>query len=161
MFISLWQSAYQEIEIFPHNLKNTVRIPESCLRLGEISKIQTVLFPSQNRSKLIKLLRLVPSQFWTCPRMETTQPLWTSCISIWPSLRDIFALISICNLPPRNLHPLPPVLSLCALKNTLALSSSDQLVVDSSTVCPSASLLQAEQTQLSQPFLILPLFNVL
>lgn len=160
MFISLWQSAYEQIEMFPHSLKNTVRIPESCLRLGGISKIQTVLFPAQNRSKLIKLLRSMSSQFWICPRMETTQPQWTSCISIWSSSRDIFPLISICNLPPCNLFPLPPVLSLYALKKSLALSSSDQLAIDSSTLCPSASLLQAEQTQLSQPFLIWPVLPV-
>lgn len=71
MFISLWQSVYEQIEIFRLNLKNTVRIPESCLRLGGISRVQSVLCPAQNRSKLIKLFRSMPSQFCACPGMET------------------------------------------------------------------------------------------
>lgn len=74
---------------------------------------------------------------------------------------DFFPLIFIWNLPPCNLLPLPPILSLCALKKTLALSLSDQLVVGSSTVCLSASLPQAEEIQLSQSLLIWPVLHVL
>lgn len=62
MFISLWQSVYEQIEIFPHNLRqNTVRITESCLRLVGISRIPVVLCPPQNRSKLIKFLYISKS----------------------------------------------------------------------------------------------------
>lgn len=72
-----------------------------------------------------------------------------------------FPVICLWNLPYCSSLPLPTMLLLCTFKKTPALSSSDLAVVDSSAVCPSASFLQAEQIQLSQPFLIWPVLQVL
>lgn len=110
--------------------------------------------PAQSRVCYSRWLRAVQSGF--PPRMEMSQSLWATCSSVWSHLlsKSLLFLALKQNFLYSSLCPLPTALSPSITKKGLAPSFSfpHQVFIYNDKI-PLAPLLQAEQSQLSQPSL--------